>query len=345
MKRTLVWTLVAGTMLAACDDPQDVNQTAQGTELAVVLSSIDRVLTAFPVDTPQAAFQIGLGPAGSPVTIAVRKQFAVVPMGVFPGASVVDLRQRRLVSTVALPTNSGATGAAFVNDSIVLVGNSGLNTVTPVNVLRGTAGAQIPVGVFPQAIIASNDTAFVLNAQLGPDFQPIRSGTVTVITGAVPHVSATIDLTGLNPGAAAFGRDGFLYVVNSGTFGSANGSLSTIDRRTLRETRHDAGFGEFPGAIAAGSDGSLFVASFGYGIAVWNPVTHAFARTPAAAVQPGTIGSSGGVGVDSSGRLYALKPECSGPSSVFRLTATFTVEREVTVGNCPVAIGFPRVTQ
>jgi hypothetical protein len=278
------------------------------------------------------------------VTVAVRKQFAVVPMGIFPGLAVVDLRQRRLVSTIALPANSGATGAAFVNDSIVLVGNTNLNTVTPANVLRGTTGAQIPVGAFPQAIIASNDTAFVLNAHLGPDFLPVRSGTLTVITGMNPHVIATIVLTGWNPGAAAFGRDGQLYVINSGG-GTPSGSLSTVDRRTLRETRHDTGFGDFPGSAAVGADGSLFVASFSYGVAVWNPTTHAFVRAPSAAVRPGGIASTAAVGVDSGGRLYALKPECSAPSTVYRLNQTFAVEREVPVGNCPIAIAFTHVTQ
>ena len=337
--------VLASASLLACDDPQGVNETAQGTELAAVVSSVDRVLTAFPVDSPQSAFQIGLGPAGSPVTIALRKQYAVVPLGVFPGVAVVDLRQRRLVSTIALPANSGATGAAFLNDSIALVANTNRNTVSPVNVLRGTAGAEVAVGTFPQAIVASGDTAFVINAELGSDFQPKRSGTVTVLTGTTPRVVATIDLTGLNPGAAAIGRDGLLYVVNSGTFSATNGSISSVDRRTLREARHDAGFGGFPGSIAVGSDGSILVASFNYGIIVWNPTTHTFVRAPAAAVQPGGIASTSGIGVDSRGRVYALKPDCTGPSKAFRLNTTFAVETEVTVGNCPLAIGFTRVTQ
>ena len=346
MIRAAGWSTIvlASACLMACDDPQGVG-TAEGTELAVVISSIDRVLTAFPVDSLQATFQVGLGPAGSPVNVALRKQFAVVPLGVFPGAAVIDLRQRRLVSTIPLPANSGATGAAFLNDSIALVGNTNRNSVSPINVLRGTAGAEITVGTFPQAIITSGDTAFVLNAELGPDFEPKRSGTVTVLTGSPLRVIATIDLTGLNPGAAAVGRDGLLYIVNSGSFSTANGSLSSVDRRTLREVRHDAGFGSFPAAVAAGADGSLIVASFSYGLAVWNPTTHAFMRSPAAAVQPGGIPSTSAVGVDSRGRLYALKPECAGPSKAFRLTATFAIESEANVGNCPIAIGFTYVTQ
>jgi hypothetical protein len=178
MIRTAGWSTIvlASTLLLACDDPQGVNETAQGTELAAVISSVDRVLTAFPVDSPQAAFQIGVGPAGSPVTIALRKQYAVVPLGVFPGVAVVDLRLRRLVSTIPLPANSGATGAAFLNDSIALVGNTNRNSVSPVNVLRGTAGAEITVGTFPQAIVASGDTAFVINAELGADFERSVTG-------------------------------------------------------------------------------------------------------------------------------------------------------------------------
>jgi hypothetical protein len=347
MIRGAGWSTIvlASALLLACDDPQGAIEINRDTELAAVVSSIDRVLTAFPVDSPQSAFQIGLGPAGSPVTIALRKQYAVVPLGVFPGVAVVDLRQRRLVTTIPLPANSGATGAAFLNDSIAIVANTNRNTVSPVNVLRGTAGAEVTVGTFPQAIVASGDTAFVLNAELGSDFQPKRPGTVTVLTGATPRVVATIDLTGLNPGAAAIGRDGLLYVVNSGTFGATNGSLSSVDRRTMRETRHDPGFGGFPASIAVGADGSIFVASFNYGVIVWNPTTHSFVLSPAVAVRPGGIASTSAVAVDSRGRLYALKPDCTAPSKAFRLSASFAVEAEVTVGNCPLAIGFTRVTQ
>lgn len=329
--------------LAACDDTQGPD-TLTGREFGVVVNSQDRTLSLFSVDSAQNATSVGLGPDGSPVTVAARRQFAIVPMGVFPAAVVVNLSQRSVAHSIALPANSGATGAAFLNDSIALVASPNLNNVTPINVLRGTSGTAISVGGYPQFIIASGDTAFVLNAELGPNFNPVRNGRVSVITGSPARVVATIDLSGTNPGSATIGRDGLLYVLNSGSFGQADGSVSVIDRRTLRELRHETGFGDFPGAIAAGGDGRLYIAAFAYGVVVWDPAARSFVRGLQAAVQPGGIGSASGVGADGSGRIYSLKPDCRNPSSAFRLTNAFAVEREINVGICPITITFTRLS-
>jgi hypothetical protein len=328
---------------AACDDSSGP-ATPSGQEFAVIVSSSDRLLTVFPVDSPQNVFTIGVGAAGGPVTVAARKQFAVVPLGTFPAAAVVDLVQRRVAFTVPLPPGSGATGVAFVNDSIALVANSSLNTVSPINVLRGTSGTAIAVGNYPQAIVSSGDTAYVMNGELGPNFQPLGPGKVSVITGNPLRVVGTVNLTGNNTSAGAVGRDGLLYVINPGAFGQGNGSLSVVDRRTFTETRHDTGFGEFPGALAASPDGRLYIAAFGYGVAVYDPAARAFVQTPATAIKPGGIAGASGVGIDSSGRVYTLKPDCRNPSSVFRLNSNLTVEREFPTGICPIGIVFTRIT-
>src|SRR5688572_30511187 len=266
--RKLLRVAVAALLLTACgDDPEGVKLEG-GSEVGVVVSSTDRLLTIFPADTPQSVTQIGLAPDGSPVSLAVRRNVAVIPLGTLPAVVVVDLSQGRLRSTIALPANSGATGAAFINDSIALIANPGRNTVSPVNVLRGTAGPEIGVGTYPQAIVASGDTAFVLNAELGPDFRPRRNGTVTVIAGSALRVVGTIELSATNPINGALGPNNILYVLNAGSFSAANGSLSTVDRGTARETRNDAGFGEFPGAIAVTPDGRVYVGAFDYGVAV-----------------------------------------------------------------------------
>lgn len=336
----VAWSFVVLLGLLACGDDGTGPGAPEGAELAVVLNSVDISLTFFPVDSPGAPFTLGLAPDGSPVTLAARGATAVVPLGIAPAAAVVDLAGRRVVRTVALPANSGATGVAFVNDSIALVANPNLNAVTPVNVRSGGRGADIGVGGFPQQVIASEDAAYVLNSELGPDFRPVRTGTVTVLDARTLAVRGRVELSGFNPGGGAVGPDGRLYVVNSGSFGQGNGSLSVVDPRTLREVEHYPGFGEFPGAAAFGSDGLLYVSSWGYGIAVWNPGRRAFERGPGNAVAPGGIPSSSGLGFDGRGRLYALKPECRGPSTVFRLGAAFAVEAEIPVGSCPIAIVF-----
>jgi hypothetical protein len=329
------------TILAACGDDDGSGPPATpATELAVVLNSVDRSLTVFAVDSPDARFTIGLGPDGSPVALAVRGARAVVPMGIVPAAVVVDLEQRAVVHSVALPENSGATGVAFLNDTLALVTNPSRNSVSVVNALRGTAGPEIEVGEYPQGIVAVGDTAYVINARLGPDFQPTGPGTITVLAGVPPAVIDTIELSGLNPGDGAAGSDGRLYVVHSGRFGQGDGSLSVVDRGTRAELQHHTGFGEFPGSIALGQAGRMYVGSFGYGIAVWDAMTTSFLRSPANAIAPGGIPSSSGVGVDGHGRVYALEPECVEAARVFRLTGSYEVEAEVPVGVCPIAIAF-----
>src|SRR5690606_6806959 len=191
-------------------------------------------------------------------------------------------------------------------------------------------------------VVAGGDTAYVINARLGPDFQPTGPGTITVLAGVPPAVVGTIQLGGLNPGDAAAGADGRLYVVHSGHFGMGDGSLSVVDRGTRTETAHHTGFGDFPGGIALGG-GRVYVASFGYGIAVWDAATTSFVRSPANAVTPGGVPSSAGVGVDGDGRVYALEPECTQAARVFRLTASYDVEAEVPVGVCPIGIAFTTV--
>jgi DNA-binding beta-propeller fold protein YncE len=332
---------VIATILAACgeDDGSGPPATPE-TELAVVLNSVDRSLTVFAVDSPDAHFPIGLGPEGSPVALAVRGARVVVPMGIVPAAVVVDLEQRAVVHSIALPENSGATGAAFIDDTLALVTNPNRNSVSVINVLRGTAGEEIEVGEYPQAIVAVGDTAYVINARLGPEFAPTGPGTITVLAGVPPAVIDMIELSGLNPGDGAAGADGRLYVVHSGRFGEGDGSLSVVDRGTRAEHRHHTGFGEFPGAIALGNGGRTYIASFGYGIAVWDATTTSFIRSPANAIAPGGVPSSSGVGVDGDGRVYAFEPECTQAARVFRLTASYEVETEVPVGVCPIAIAF-----
>lgn len=127
MKTRITSVVLVTIGIAACEvDPSGTN-VPQDQEIGVVLSSLDRLLTIFAVDDPLSTTQIGLGPDGSPVTLAIRNQIAVIPMGVLPTAAVVDLAQGRLTATVALPANSGATGVAFISDSIALVANPGRN--------------------------------------------------------------------------------------------------------------------------------------------------------------------------------------------------------------------------
>lgn len=327
--------------LGGCDEATGPADPFAG-EVAVVVNSIDVTLTLFPTDSVEETRTVGLGPDGSPVGLSIRGDRAVVPMGLVPALVVVDVRSGEVERTVALPQGSGATGSAFVDDTLVLVANPGRNSVSPVNVELGAARPEIAVGTSPQEVVVIGQRAFVMNAgEFDANFDPVDPGTITVLEpGTTNPVVATITLSGQNPGGSAAGPDGLLYVVNSGTSGQADGSLSVVDPTTLEEVAHHTGFGEFPFAVAFGAGGLLHVASFSYGIAVWDPATEAFVRPPDDAVTPADVPSVSDVATSDAGVLWALTPDCQTPGAAHRLGADWSVLESAVVGVCPVAIGF-----
>ncbi len=337
-RRALLLVLALLPWTWACDD-DPAGPEVRGRTVGVVLESTDLSLTVFDVEDPTSTTTVALGPDGSPVSLAVRGRFAAVPLGIVPAVAVVDLGAGEVVRTVGLPEGSGATGAVFVNDSIVLVGNPDRGTVSPVNVRAGTAGAEIDVGRYPQSFIATDARIYVVDAEL-ESFVPVGPSTLKVLDRASFALTDTIELSGENAAAGVVGPDGALWVLHSGSFGAANGSLSRVDPGAGVETDHHEGFGEFPGALAFGGDGLLRVAGFGIGVLVWDPATESFVRGPGDPVAPGGLASTAAVGADAEGRIYALLPECQQPSEVHRLDQAHGTEAVVAVGTCPIAIAF-----
>ena len=340
LRRLAALSLLALPALAACVGPDgdDGVTPTPITDAQVVLNSVDNSLTVFPEGA--AAYTIGLGPQGSPVSMAVRNQYVVVPLGNYPFAAVVDLSLGRVAHTVALPANSGATGVDFLNDSIAVVANSNLNTVTPVNVRRGTAGAQAPVGDYPQAVVRIGAQLFVLNAELDENFFPAKNGTITVLNGALQFVK-TIQLSAKNPTAAAlFGTT--VYVLNAGTFGGNNGSLSAVPAALLEERAVFTGFGEFPGSIALAPSGNFHVAVYGKGVLVWNPTLELFVRDLENPVVPGGSLPVSAVAFDPEGWMHTLHPgTCQAPGQDVRSSpSSGSVQEQLNTGVCPFATGF-----
>jgi hypothetical protein len=339
--RLLAATLV---LLGACSSDTTEPLPAETAEVGVVLASTDVSVTIFDVEDPEQARTVGLGPEGSPVSMAVRGALAAIPLGFVPALAVVDLKAGTLLNTIALTPGSGATGVAFLNDSIVLVANPSLNSVTPVNVLRGSTGDDITVGRFPQAVVAAGGRAYVLNAEL-ESFVPDGPSKISVLDAESLTVTSTIILSGENAAAGVVGPDGLLYVLHSGSFGAGNGSLSVVDPATLTEVEHHEGFGDFPGALTVDPLGDLFIGAFSYGVVIWSPTLDAFVRGLGDAITPGGVASTSGLGFDEAGRLYTLTPDCQDPATANRHDGAYAVELTIAVGICPFAISFGSVEQ
>ena len=337
--------LAAFPFAAAACEGEGLNTPRIAERLALTANSEENSLSLVPVDGGQGTQirTVGLGAQGTPVGVAARGAWAVVPLGTYPFAAVVDLRTGTVPTRVALPPESGATGVEFVNDSIAVVANSSLNTLSPINVLRGTVGTQVQVGTYPQAIVSDGARIYVLNANL-VNFTPAGPGSVTVLDDQLRLVK-TVQISGLNPSAAAFVGNR-LYVLNSGTFLGNNGSLSVINLQTLAEESHHTGFGDFPSSIAASDEGELYVGIYGTGIVVWNPEDNEFRVPLTSALKPGGSAIVAGLGFDHQGRLHTVNPgTCQTPGSMNRMTSDAAVDRTVTVGICPFGLAFADVPE
>ena len=341
--RPVAALLLAAFALIACDDAGTDPPDPGAARLGVVLGSVDLSLTVFPLDTPDVTRTVGVGPDGTPVSFDLRDGLAIVPLGTVPAAAVVDVVAGSLLRTIPLPTGSGATGAAFLNDSVAYVGNPGLGSVSPVNVNAGTASAEIAVGVYPAAVSVVDGTVWVVDANL-VNFSPAGPGALVGLDPAMGSVTDSIALSGTNPGSMVVGDDGSFYVLHSGNFGAGDGSLSVVDPGAGMEEAHHTGFGDFPGALAWGADGNLWVSSFSYGIAIWNPSSETFLVPPDSAVTPGGVASASGVAIDLDGAPWTLEPECGAPGHAFRLDATSrAVTDSVIAGVCPIHVRFESV--
>lgn len=329
---------------AACEG--DPTEPAIAERLVLTVNSVENSLSLIPVDGGSGVQvrTVGLGAQGTPTGVSARGAYAVVPLGTYPFAAVVNLRTGTLEHRVALPANSGATGSDFVNDSVAVVANPGRNSVTPVNVRRGTAGAPVTVGTYPAAVISDGARVYVLNGNL-VNFTPAGPGSVTVMDEQL-RILRTVQLTGINPSAGAI-IGNRLYVLNAGTFGGNNGSLSVVNLQTMAEESHHTGFGEFPSSIAASPGGDLYVGIYGTGIVVWDPRSRTFRVPLSAPIKPAGSGIVSGLGFGYAGRLHtASAGTCQTPGVVHRLSAgDGSLERTVQVGICPFGIAFADVPE
>jgi hypothetical protein len=325
------------TVLVACTD--NMVSPSSTEQVVVVLNGWDRTLTVVPLGNANVR-SIALGGGGTPTSLAVRGARAVVPMGTADVVEVVGLGTGSVEQTVALPAGSGATGVAFLNDSVALVANPGRNTVTPVNVLRGTAGPEVAVGGQPRAIAANGSQVFVANGTLDGAGQPSAPGTVTVLRQADLGLLGTVQLSGLGPVGAAL-RGGRLFVINSGTDGGNNSSLSVVDAAGLTEVRRVDQLGNLPRSLTTLPGQPVYVSSWNTGVLVYDPDTNTLVNGMSNPFVPVDRLPVSGVKLDESGLLYSLHPgDCTAPGLLVQITSGGSPQSQADVGVCPLAIGF-----
>jgi len=149
----------------------------------------------------------------------------------------------------------------------------------------------------------------------------------------------TVSLSCTNARFLTLGGDGLLYVVCSGTPGSADGKLAVVDPTSQRELVVINGLGESPGPIVYHPSGRLLIASPTNGILEVNALTRSVTRGPGDGIKPSGDGI-GGLAIDPRGRVYAVAPgTCVSSGHVHVLSAPpdYRPLTTVTVGVCPAA--------
>jgi hypothetical protein len=291
------------------------------------------------VNTPAVVTAIPLGgTAPNPTSISAMGGFAVVPMGDDDAVAVVNLRTLTVDRTIQLASNSGATGAAMVDDSIAYVANPNLNTVTRVNYLTGDT-ASVGVGKTPRAVVFTRGKVFVVNANLNGSGDPLGPSWVSVVDPETNHLATGIDsilLPGPGNGLSAdVAPDGVIYIMNAGD-GVSDSRLSLVDPVGREELGNFKGFGTSAGPIADNGGGRLYVSSTSQGLMVFDLINRQVLRGAGNGI---TISENSGVSVDGDGRIYALEAGgCAGANGKLHiLRRTFSEIRTVDVSPCPVA--------
>ncbi len=308
MARIPIWTLaVATALMVGCAEP---NPPLPAPEEVLVVANITATsLSVVPISPtgPQGTVPLSGSVVGS---IAAFGSILLASHPADDAADIVILEGLQVRLTVGLPAGSGATGAAVLNDTVAYVANPNLNTVTRIDLLTGDT-ASLAVGVYPQGLIGTRGSLFVMNGNVAPCAQlgglcTLGPSWLTVVDPETNELATGTDsIPMLGPGNARYatvGADGLLYVMNRGV--ATESRLSIVDPVGRREVASFGGFGTDPGQIAADRGERIIISSMTDGVMVFNTRTRTVTRGAGNGV---AIPDNSGLAVDGAFRTYAVQ--------------------------------------
>ena len=304
------------TLLAtACANDETVSTPfLQGTPgdpgIAIAVGSLGTTLHMLQTGTPDERREIALGTSSAitAVGFSVRDRWAAVPLGDAASVALVDLEGEVIDRYFTFPSGN-ATGSDWVGDRTVIACNPladvcGRFTLDQASDEMTLSG---PLTQFPTAVVTTaSGRVFVISANLDDNYVPAGPGVVTELNNNTLEVIRTFTV-GTNPQYGAIAGSGKLYVVNSGDFGMANGSLSVINLNTNTVESEVTGFGDFPGPLDIDPDDRVVVSSFSYGSVVWNAFFGNFVRdtdNPVCAPDVGGCRTASSAAFAPNGKLY-----------------------------------------
>ena len=277
-------------------------------QVGLVVNSTGHALTLFQLSSPdsQRTVSFGASNAITPVDASVRGTLALVPLGDAASAALVDLTKPTVKRNFIYPSGF-ATGSAFVDDTTIVIDNTGHGTIgrVTINQQSDTIADTVTVAPMPSAIVVSGSFAYVISANEDANFTPLGNGILTKVNLGTMTVADTVSLGGLNSTAGALGPDGKLYVLNTGDFVNP-GSISVVDPASMTVLETDPSI-VGPGAIQIDARGLAYISSFFVGTVIYNTAAKSYVRgpnNPLCAPSPSGCRGAFDATVDSHGNVY-----------------------------------------
>ena len=319
-------------------------------ETLVVLNGGDKTLILVPLSVSGPADTLALGNiGGNPRYLAARGSQVLITTGNGSSVARVGLDEGQSPLLIQLPAGAGASGAAFVDDTLAYVASPAADLVTRIN-LRSGDTTSVFTGRNPTAVAVARGRVFVANANLDPTCQDptpciLGPSWLSVIDPDRNTVIDSIPLVGPgNAVAIEVGGDGLLYVLSAGS-GAESARLSIVDPVLRGDVGSFAGFGTLPNDLATDRRERLFVTSPVDGLMEFNTRTRRVVRGANAAIP---LQSGAAVAVDDEGLIYAIESgPCNGatPGRIRVFRPDLTEARIVPAGVCAADVVIVKLAQ
>ncbi len=247
---------------------------------AYVINSVANTLSVINLENDQVLVDTLSPGAGSiPNFMVLRDGKGYVVNSGTNDIMVFDLATLQKIKTIQLPNDSNPWAMDFVNDSVAVVTLWLTNQIAVVNVNSGELLQTVPVGSSPEGIKMVNGKVYVANTGYVDWTLPYEPGTVMVIDTSDFQVVDTIGV-GTNPQDLDADSQGRLLVACTGNYGAIGGELDLID--TAADTLLDSvKVGAFITTVRVNNLGKVYLATYGYGVLVYDLNSASFERDAA----------------------------------------------------------------
>lgn len=257
--------------------------------------------------------------------VMLRNQRAYVVNSGANDIQVIDLATVNTVHHIDVGSGTNPFAMDFINDTLAAVSLLLTNQVAFVNLNSGQIETTVTVGTGPEGLRYHDGRVFVANSGFnGAGYDP---GIVSIIDLNPPGVTPVP--VALNPQSVDIAPDGRVVVACTGDYGNVTGRVNVIDPATASVV-DSALANTFITAVAVNSQGKAYLATFGFGVLVYDLNTGIFERDVADPLPGGP-----GIAFDAVDNAYLTD---FGNDSVYVYSPTHQRLHAYAVGDGPLSI-------